>query len=520
MQASRSSLRLAASPAALERLREAPIIVRHARNRGVVRHLETIYYDTPERTLFAAGLSLKVERQGRRFIQSVRQHGARRGSGTGLAWKGDVAGAAPDLACLQNAGEQPPPEWLLELLSTSPLQPVFETRQRRHLRRLELPAALLDVAFDKGVIEAAAEREELSEIRLELRAGDAGALYDVGMRLLEVAPLRVTSTSTVLRGYALASGVAPAAQKAAASTMVKGFLVDDMIAAVLGGCLRHLQANQLAAEGGGVEGVHQMRVALRRLRTALSLLRREIPQAAAPSLATEAKWLADALGPARGWDVFLSSTLAGPERLSGSGCDFEGLRRAAEAQHRAAHDSARAAIASPRAASLQMQLGQWIARRGWRNEVDGDGLGVLAEPAAMLAARALGRLHGKALRQGRHFRRLSAEERHVLRITLKKLRYAIEFFLPLAARPSEAGRFAARLSSLQDALGLDHDAATTQPLLDQVGQGSIGAGVHRAIGVVIGWQGRDGLAAGEILAKRWRRLKAVPLFWTGAESSL
>ena len=143
----------------------------------------------------------------------------------------------------------------------------------------------------------------------------------------------------------------------------------------------------------------------------------------------------------------------------------------------------------------------------------------MAEPAAVMAVRVLNRLHRKALRRGRHFKRLSAHERHELRITLKKLRYAAEFFLPLVGDTSQAQHYLRRLSGLQDALGLDHDAATTQPLLEEIGRNSRSCAVHQAIGTVAGWQAREALAVGETLARRWKRFKAMPPFWADAALS-
>ena len=164
-----------------------------------------------------------------------------------------------------------------------------------------------------------------------LQAGDPGMLHEIGMRLLELAPLRVGMPSTVRRGYALAAGTGPRAEKAAPSGLSRGSVVDDVVACLLAGCQAHLQANQPAAEEAGApDGVHQMRVALRRLRTALSLLRREIPSATMRELGGEAKWAASQLGAARGWDVFLTTTLERPSRLQDAGIDFDGLRQAGE----------------------------------------------------------------------------------------------------------------------------------------------------------------------------------------------
>ncbi len=512
------TLRLLPAEGAIASLREAPIIVQHARNRGVVRRLQTVYYDTADQALLGNALSLRVRRHGRRFVQRVRRHGpelqpaAASCSGDGT-WEAALDGAAPDLRGLAAMAPEPPLASVLEHLASAPLTALFETRLRRLTRRLALPGAVLDVVFDEGTIDSGTRSRPLAEIRLVLHAGDPGMLYEIGMRLLDLAPLRVSTLSTLRRGYALAAGAAPPAVKAVRSGLSRDAAVDDVVGCVLAGCQAHLQANQPAADEANPEGVHQMRVALRRMRTALSLLRREIASATMPELAGEAKWAAARLGAARGWDVFLGTTLERPARLQEAGIDFDGLRQAAEPSRAAGYASVRETLASARFARFQLSLSQWTARRGWRGEVDRDGLGVLAEPAAAFAVRVLGRLHRRALRQGAHFRRLSATERHQLRITLKKLRYASEFFLPLCAEPDRAPRFLRRLSGLQEALGLDHDAATTRPLLHEIGHASRSTGVHQALGVVIGWQARDGLAAREQLTARWRRFKAMPPFW-------
>ena len=66
-------LKLLAPAGALDRLREAPVIVRNARNGGVARRLDAVYYDTPDRTLFRHGLSLRVRRSGNRYIQTLKR---------------------------------------------------------------------------------------------------------------------------------------------------------------------------------------------------------------------------------------------------------------------------------------------------------------------------------------------------------------------------------------------------------------------------------------------------------------
>lgn len=326
-----TELRLLVPAGTVGMLQKAAIIVQHARNRGVVRRLDSIYYDTSDRMLFGNGLSLRVQRHGSRFMQTLKQHGSGQSCVAGLQWRAPVGSAVPDLTRLAGSEIEPIPASLIERLPAASLTAMFETRLRRQIRRLELPTAVVDVAFDEGVIEADTRQETLTEIRLALRAGEASVLYDIGMRLLELAPLRVSTASIVRRGYALASGTAPEAEKAAPSALAREFAVDDMVASVLTGCQMHLQANQAVAEDGrSPHGVHQMRVALRRMRSAFSLLRREMPSATMLGLSAEAKWAADQFAAARSWDVFLTTTLTRPARCGNSGTDFDGLRQAAE----------------------------------------------------------------------------------------------------------------------------------------------------------------------------------------------
>jgi CHAD domain-containing protein len=153
-----------------------------------------------------------------------------------------------------------------------------------------------------------------------------------------------------------------------------------------------------------------------------------------------------------------------------------------------------------------------IARRAWRTEIASEDLSILTEPVSVLAERVLARLHRKAQKQGAGFRQLAPEERHQLRITLKKLRYAAEFFHPLY-EGRKAKRYIGQLSKLQDALGHQNDAAMTLPLLQKIEQDADAPDVHKALGVVIGWQARDVRAAAKPLRQSWRSFKGVSGFW-------
>ena len=243
---------------------------------------------------------------------------------------------------------------------------------------------------------------------------------------------------------------------------------EDAFIAIISGCLRHAEANRFAVLDGQVEGVHQMRVAFRRLRSGLKTFRPLIPRAAS------VHWLEDLqdfnrfLGPARDWDVFLTEGMAPifahfPRKRS-----LFLFRDRAEALRQQHHQALRDALAQPRYAALQQHFGAWLARRAWREELDNAQRERLAEPVVDFATPLLERSHRRVVKRGEIFATLSVEQRHALRIRIKELRYALDFFASLYPVPAVKTTLSA-LSGVQDNLGVMNDIAVAQCLLDEVG---------------------------------------------------
>jgi triphosphatase len=501
-------LKLLAPEGALAKLREMPFIVQQARNRGTVRRLETLYYDTPERLLFQQGASLRVRRSGEQFVQTLELAPAVGQPLPQRQWETPVDAITPDLAKFPVAEIGDP----VATLNGGALAPVFVTKVRRHAQLLELPSASIQIAFDEGVIEAGERQEMLSEIELKLKAGQAGVLFDLGMQLLEAVPLRVGTRSKAARGHALAHGIVEPAAKAEPVAVTAELAVDDVIALLVQACWRHLLENLVPAEEGvDPEGVHQVRVALRRLRTICRLFARHVPSPFFHAINSEAKWLMQQIGPTRDWDVFAETTGA-PHVASALALDLGSLQEAIARRCETNHAALRAVFADPRCSRFLLALGQGVEYRSWRNEVDSDALAALAQPIQLLADKILTRSHRKALKRGERFRRLDNDAQHNLRIDLKQLRYASEFFLPLYAGHASVKRYVARLSKLQSSLGRARDIVTGRSLLDaimQEGQPEL----HLPIGAVAGWQARDRIAVAKTLRSRWRRFKSMPAFW-------
>ncbi|PSH54443.1 inorganic triphosphatase [Phyllobacterium brassicacearum] len=504
-----TELKLLAPPGALDAVRSSPAVLQSARNKGTIRRLEATYYDTADHQLFGAGLSLRVRRSGKRFTQTIKRLSVK----NPLArdeWESPVEAPAPDLDALPT-GEI---DGIFSTIAANDLVPVFVTRVRRHAIALDVPDGQIEIAFDDGVIEAGEQREPLSEIELELKQGRAATLYKFGLGLMDVSPLCLETQSKSSRGYALALNINPAAVKAGSSSLRREDTVDEGIAKLLSGCQQQILANLCAAEDGREpEGIHQLRVALRRLRTALYFLRRELESPSLQALDAEAQRFARTLGPARNWDVFVDLTLTDIEKADLPDIEFSTLREASAPFREKGYQAVRHSLSDPRTNRFLLSLGLAIEQRNWRNDVASEDLAILAEPLTRFASRVLSSLERKALKRGRHFRHLRPEARHKLRITLKKLRYTAEFFLPLYSDQASTKKYLKQLSRLQDVLGEANDIITSRDLLADLRESNRNPDVHRAIGAVIGWQGHVALAGADRMHGRWRKFSRTTPFW-------
>jgi len=419
-----------------------------------------------------------------------------------------VPSAAPDLALALPFL----PEKLGRALTPERLQPVFATDIHRLTRVVTLPTGAVEVSFDHGVLIAGERTLAVDEVELELKDGIPETLYDLALRLMEHGPLHPSVRDKADRGFDLADNKPPAAPKPERPDIDAEAPVDAAFAVILRSALLHLLRSLPAAEAGsGPEGVHQARVALRRLRAAFGLIATVAPSAALDAFDDEAKWLAGNLGGARDRDIFVDETLSTIEQALPGLDGFTGLRRLAEERRSAAYAAARAAIADPRTGRFVLGLGGWIERRGWRSDVSPEAIGALGEPAVAFARRTLAALNARVLKRGRRFDAMTPEARHRLRIAVKKLRYATDFLMPVCGARKTARRFGAELTHLQEELGRYNDMATTRTIVGDFAGDA--AGRSPAAGAVIGWQA-NGLAGAEPrLRAAWKAFRKARAPW-------
>jgi inorganic triphosphatase YgiF len=295
-----TELKLRGDPELLLQLWQAPPLRRAQAAPPRVKDLENVYYDTADLRLRKRGLAFRIRRDGARFIQTVKTGDT---AASAVLSRGEWEREVPSLEPQPDLVDDPAIRAALGLLLPGELRPVFTTRVHREVMELNGTDSLgrlkvIEAAFDRGEIEAAGAREALAEIELELIEGPPGALFDLALALQDISPTRIETRSKSARGYALATGRRPAWVRAEALDLKAEMPVSDALAAVLGTCLRHWCANEAAAvDGSDPEGVHQMRVGLRRFRSALALFDDLLPADQAEWLKHEGKWALDCLGP-------------------------------------------------------------------------------------------------------------------------------------------------------------------------------------------------------------------------------
>jgi inorganic triphosphatase YgiF len=404
------------------------------------------------------------------------------------------------------------PEKLRSHLEAQPLEAVFTADIHRHARLIELPSGTVEIAFDQGELTAGDRSLPVSEIELELKSGSASTIYEIALRLAEHGAVKPSIRTKSARGFDLAADKPPSARRPRKLRLDPSVTLDEAFATILRSCFLHLLQSLPAAEDGrNPEGVHQLRVSLRRLRSALDLMRSVGALSNLDALRSEARWLAQDLSAARDWDVFQLETLPTIAKACPAVAGFDALGRAAARCQSDAYRKAHDALDDRRCAVFLIGLGNWIETRGWRSDVAAQDLGQLSEPAVNFAQRILSEQYAKVLRRGRRFKSLPAEQLHRVRLATKRLRYLGEFLLPLFADRKSTRRFSRRLAGLQEELGAFNDMAVTASLLDGLGTEPDSA---IAAAAIAGWQARASVGVQPALQGTWRDFTAARVPWS------
>jgi CHAD domain-containing protein len=468
----RLALEFALDPAAAARLSRHSAIAgtRGGRTRGMAEEL--IWLDSADAALAKRGLALEQSQRGlRQMLRTVPEPGQ-----PWLPGSPEETVKAPDLP-------------------DGPMVPIAAFSGRRSLIPLATPEGPVQAVLLAGKLRAVADEAPAARLLLE---GAPEALLGLAARLAEDLPLLPPRAALAEEGRALARGEAPRARRRGPPDLAAAATVEEALLGALGHLLEVMLHHAPACRPGtGPEGVHQMRVALRRLRSVLKVFR---PAAGCPALQefdAGLKALADRLGPARDWDVFLgglgarvAEALPGDKRIAA-------LLKAGEAKRQAAYAALRAELDGTGFRRLVLAGLGLLLLRPWRLEAEADRLARLDESLPDFAATLLDKRWHKLCAEGEEIEDHSAEALHEVRLEAKRLRYATELFAPLW--PGKATRrFQKRLAALQEELGIANDTAVARSLV-----ASLGGGVPAwAVGAV------EGFATARVDAARGRAIEA------------
>ncbi|SFD91926.1 CYTH and CHAD domain-containing protein [Nitrosomonas sp. Nm166] len=491
-------LKLALLPRHTGRIRRHPLLSEIAPEQ---RPLLSIYFDTPKFDLMRRGIALRVRRVDDQWIQTLKAETQSVGAlASRPEWEMAITdGSHPDFSVLPHIALD-----LLDGIKLKRIAPVFTTEFQRITWQVSNHAAHAEVALDTGKIYAGEAYREICEVEIELKSGAPAFLFDIATQLLQQVPLHIEPRSKAERGYLLSGAAKPAPSKAIQPAIHKDQTAAESWNAIVQTALVQTVANipGFLENAHDIEYLHQLRVALRRLRTGV-LLAKSLNQAP-PDWDQSLRKSMQALNAARDWDVFLYETL--PKLLttlekSAENTPIESATLnqmhevAAHARHRA-----QALLLKPAFTQLVLDIGYSLLPAF----TDAPMQNITLWAEAVLEKR------WHSLRKRCHgFARLDPAKRHLARIAAKKMRYIAEAFAPLYGKP--AHHFITALSDLQDELGYANDLRIGMQLLQRLSKQS--PALSFELGRISGMLEFEITQHTDLSSSMWEELAQSELFW-------
>jgi inorganic triphosphatase YgiF len=495
--------------AGLARLLNAPLI--KAANGLQTETLKATYFDTPSNALRKKGIVLRVRKSGDAIpVLGIKAPGAATdGPFQRLEVKVNSPSLKPDLALLGKATRKV----LTRIIGDQPVEPKFKMQFKRQSGLVTWGGSVIEFAVDQGHVTCGKQRVPLAEVELELVSGNKSDLFDLAMKLAEDFSLRLDFVSKAEKGFRALLREKPAPVKTGQIKSRSLATFDEAVTAVISNTLAQFVANWACLrESDEPESIHQMRVALRRMRCGLAIFNRALPSAAFKALRDDAGRLASAFGPVRNADAFRIAALQGPLASADRPENCEALRVLLEKRCVAAYGLARSQIESLAATVFVLKAQSFLARREWREVPAGADSPKLQISVRKFSKAALDRLGARVLKRGKGIAALSDKARHKLRIALKNLRYGVDFFGDLFANRKRRRAYTKRVSALQNLLGVRNDIVVAMPYVELL-RGEAGPDGERALEFILSWYAREAASTDKAIGKSWKKFKRAEAFW-------
>ena len=488
------------------RLGESPLLKASAEAHAR-KTLRSIYFDTPEHDLAKARISLRLRNDGgNQWLQTVK---------AGEEPKGGLSDVAQSEVLLEKCeldldriGDKRLRREIKKICDKSDLKPVFETIVDRTTHLIRHEDCTVELALDEGRVEADGQSRQFREVELELLSGSPLGLLTVARELFSSFEIRPSQSSKAARGYRLVRQEPEIAHPLLAQkvTLQQSDSARDAFAAILRSSAEQVIANQrVVLETGEVEAVHQMRVGLTRLRSALRSIR---PYTKAPwitELESDAQNVVRSVGNLRDADVLIAEIYTPiAEANSNDVPGFPSLLQTLKAHRDAAYKEVVASLDKGAWTRLlvTMILSPQLLETG----------GKFAEPVATVAGECLERRWKKVLKYGKRLDSLNLEERHSMRKALKKLRYNCEFFQTLYDH--EAQSFIKRVKKMQELFGAINDVRMAERLIAlALEQRRKNSKALAAAGYILGRHEANVPLVWSKAKREWERLEKPSGFW-------
>ncbi|HEX5364679.1 MAG TPA: CHAD domain-containing protein [Gallionella sp.] len=501
-----TELKLRISPEQFARLKRHALLKTNQTGRSVTHRLYNVYYDTPKLNLHQSAMALRLRRVGGQWLQTLKGGGdVKAGLHSRNEWEVAVSGEALDFSSpeTKELSSHLPARWRKKL------RPVFVTDFSRTTRVLDWQGACIELCFDQGEISTEQHSLPICELELELKSGESGRLFELALAILEVVPCELEVVNKAEYGFRLLEGYTERPVKGAAPDISASDGLPEMLQKLIWSCLLHLQSNlrgAMSSDDG--EYLHQMRVALRRLRVVLRMAERFRADAQLTALSGAVAALCVALGRIREWDVFIAETLQPMRARMPGHADLQALLALSEQRQTACYEALRGETQARELQRLILRLALWMNGSYW---MAGD---EVMPQARDFATRQLRKRFRRLASSAEHLDEFDAGRLHALRICAKKLRYSAEFFASLYGK-RKPGAFLAALGEVQDVLGQINDVAVAHRLLDDLAAAPELSRHQEAIALAKGWIAHGLAHQLGMLHKTVRRFNEQAVFWEG-----
>lgn len=452
-----TELKLRITPQHLARLKRHSLLKEHQLARPVTRRLYNIYFDTPKLDLHRSAMALRLRRSGSQWLQTLKGGGSiKAGLHQRNEWEGRVRGPALDFSIPEAAGW----DTLLPVALRKELQPLFVTDFSRSSRIVSRQGAHIEVCMDRGEIITKLRSQPICELELELKSGSPRQLFELALSIWDIVPFEIEVVNKAEYGFRLLAGLNEQPCKSEPPKLTPADSLIHGLQTAIWSCFLHLQKNWRGAlAGDDADFLHQVRVALRRLRVLLHFMQQLRDDDTLGCFTAEIADLSVALGQVRDWDVFISRTL---QPLCKAGAKRGGWPvLLANSQTRRAICQAALRAQAHEIQNLMLRFALWMYSDYWTRLAGGQ------RQVSNLAAHRLNKLAHRFTLMLVRLDQRDAYQLHELRIMAKKLRYSAEFFGGWFD-DARVGSFLNALGEVQQILGEINDAAVAYRLLDEL----------------------------------------------------